>query len=119
MTKFSVNGFTEALRQEITQTHVRVGVLEPGAVDTELVSHNTDEIKSGVAAFPDDKRALDSNDIAEGITFRVTRPRHASIAELWIMPTDQVRQRTTTFTADRIILTAAVRISTNLKETPT
>jgi NADP-dependent 3-hydroxy acid dehydrogenase YdfG len=39
MTKFGVNGFTEALRQEVTQQHVRVGVLEPGAVATELVSH--------------------------------------------------------------------------------
>ena len=36
MTKFGVNGFTEALRQEVTQKHVRVGVLEPGAVATEL-----------------------------------------------------------------------------------
>lgn len=36
MTKFGVNGFTEPLRQEITKKHVRVGVLEPGAVDTGL-----------------------------------------------------------------------------------
>ena len=45
MTKFGVNGFTEALRQEITKKHVRVGVLEPGAVETELISHNNDTIK--------------------------------------------------------------------------
>ncbi|MBT8159498.1 MULTISPECIES: SDR family NAD(P)-dependent oxidoreductase [Arthrobacter] len=42
MTKFGVNGFTEALRQEVTQKHVRVGVIEPGAVATELVSHNNE-----------------------------------------------------------------------------
>ena len=41
MTKFGVNGFTEALRQEITRQHVRVGVLEPGGVATELGSHNS------------------------------------------------------------------------------
>jgi NADP-dependent 3-hydroxy acid dehydrogenase YdfG len=41
MTKFGVNGFTEALRQEVTKRNVRVGVLEPGAVATELVSHNS------------------------------------------------------------------------------
>ena len=40
LTKFGVNGFTESLRQEVTQQHVRVGVLEPGGVDTELGSHN-------------------------------------------------------------------------------
>lgn len=28
-------------------------------------------------------------DIADGIAFMVTRPAHASIAELWVMPTDQ------------------------------
>ncbi len=33
MTKFGVNGFSEALRQEISKKDVRVGVLEPGAVD--------------------------------------------------------------------------------------
>ena len=41
MTKFGVNGFTEALRQEVTKRRVRVGVLEPGGVITELGSHNT------------------------------------------------------------------------------
>ena len=89
MTKFDVNGFTEALRQETTQSHVRVGVLEPGAVDTEPVSRNTEEIQTGVAAFPADKQALAAEDIADGIACMVTRPRHASVGELWLMPTDQ------------------------------
>ncbi|MFD7313812.1 SDR family NAD(P)-dependent oxidoreductase [Streptomyces sp. NPDC059883] len=40
LTKFGVNGFTESLRQELAQRHVRVSVLEPGAVDTQLGSHN-------------------------------------------------------------------------------
>src|SRR4051795_2831655 len=56
MTKFGVNGFTEALRQEVTQRHVRVGVLEPGAVETELVSHNDAEIQAGDAEFKADKQ---------------------------------------------------------------
>src|SRR2546425_5714086 len=45
LTKFGVNGFTEALRQEVTQRHVRVGVLEPGGVATELGSHNNPQIR--------------------------------------------------------------------------
>jgi NADP-dependent 3-hydroxy acid dehydrogenase YdfG len=89
MTKFGANGSTEALRQEITESHVRVGVLEPGAVDTEVVSHNTDEIQAGVAALPADKQALAAEDVADGIAYMVTRPRHASVGELWLMPTDQ------------------------------
>jgi NADP-dependent 3-hydroxy acid dehydrogenase YdfG len=41
LTKFGVNGFTESLRQEVTRRHLRVGVLEPGGVATELGSHNS------------------------------------------------------------------------------
>lgn len=90
LTKFGVNGFTESLRQEITQRHVRVGVLEPGGVDTELGSHNNDRIKSDLLEpFIAQHELLRPDDIAEAITFMVTRPRRASIAELWVMPTDQ------------------------------
>ena len=45
-TKFGVRGFTESLRQEVTQRHVRVGVLEPGGVATELGWHNTPEVRN-------------------------------------------------------------------------
>ncbi|WP_413543286.1 SDR family NAD(P)-dependent oxidoreductase [Citricoccus nitrophenolicus] len=89
MTKFGVNGFTEALRQEITQSHVRVGVLEPGAVDTELVSHNNQAIRDELASSDAIPEPLQPEDIAESIAFMVTRPRRASIAELWAMPTSQ------------------------------
>jgi NADP-dependent 3-hydroxy acid dehydrogenase YdfG len=90
MTKFGVNGFTEALRQEVTKRHVRVGVLEPGGVATELGSHNTGKVREGIDAFFAATEVLAPEDIADGITFMVTRPRHASVGELWIMPTDQV-----------------------------
>ncbi|MFE2424358.1 SDR family NAD(P)-dependent oxidoreductase [Streptomyces hokutonensis] len=90
LTKFGVNGFTESLRQEVTQRHVRVSVLEPGAVDTELGSHNNETIHAEILEpFNEQHERLDPADIADGITYIVTRPRHASIAELWIMPTDQ------------------------------
>ena len=90
MTKFGVNGFTEALRQEVTKRHVRVGVLEPGGVTTELGSHNTGTVREEIDAFYATTRTLAPEDIADGITYMVTRPRHTSIGELWIMPTDQV-----------------------------
>ena len=91
MTKFGVNGFTEALRQEVTQKHVRVGVLEPGAVETELISHNTDAVKDQLAVSDAENipEKLQPEDIAESIAFMVTRPRRSSIAELWAMPTSQ------------------------------
>jgi NADP-dependent 3-hydroxy acid dehydrogenase YdfG len=89
MTKFGVNGFTEALRQEVTKRHVRVGVLEPGGVTTELGSHNTGAVREEIDNFYATTEALAPEDIADGVAYMVTRPRHASIGELWIMPTDQ------------------------------
>jgi len=89
MTKFGVNGFTEALRQELTKHHVRVGVLEPGGVDTELGSHNGGVMRDDIEAFYEATEVLEADDIADGIVYMVTRPRHASVSELWIMPTDQ------------------------------
>jgi NADP-dependent 3-hydroxy acid dehydrogenase YdfG len=90
LTKFGVNGFTEALRQEVTRSHVRVGVLEPGGVATELASHNSPEIQGEMTTpFYEQTEVLHPEDIADGIAYMVTRPRHASVGELWIMPTDQ------------------------------
>ena len=90
MTKFGVNGFTEALRQEVTRKHVRVGVLEPGGVATELGSHNSGAMLEGIQAFFDRTEVMQAQDIADGVAFMVTRPRHTSVGELWMMPTDQV-----------------------------
>ncbi|HAM27090.1 MAG TPA: oxidoreductase [Microbacteriaceae bacterium] len=90
LTKFGVNGFTESLRQEVTQRHVRVGVIEPGGVDTELASHNTPEIQGAMTTpFYEQTEVLAPEDIADGVAYMVTRPRHTAIGELWIMPTDQ------------------------------
>ena len=90
MTKFGMNGFTEALRQEVTQRHVRVGVLEPGGVATELGSHNSAAVREEIDSFHETTEVLAPEDIADGVAYMVTRPRHTSIGELWIMPTDQV-----------------------------
>jgi NADP-dependent 3-hydroxy acid dehydrogenase YdfG len=89
MTKFGLNGFSEALRQELASSHVRVGVLEPGKVDTELDSHNTDAVIAEIEANYGHLRMLDPEDIADGVTYMVTRPRHAAISELWVMPSEQ------------------------------
>ena len=52
MTNFGANRFTEALRQEeVTRRHVRVGVLEPGGVATELGSHNSGAARDEIDAF--------------------------------------------------------------------
>ena len=89
MTKFGVNGFTEALRQELGASHIRVGVLEPGAVKTELNDRHTGATRAQIDALFSSIEALDAEDIADGVAYMVTRPRHTAIGELWIMPTEQ------------------------------
>jgi NADP-dependent 3-hydroxy acid dehydrogenase YdfG len=90
LTKFGVNGFTGSLRQELAGRHVRVGVLEPGAVDTELGSHNNDTVHAEILdPFNAQHERLVPADVADAITYMVTRPRHTAIAELWVTPTDQ------------------------------
>ena len=91
LTKVGVNGFIESLRQELTQRHLRVGVLEPGGVATELGSHNTPEVRNQmIDPFYEQTEVLAPEEIADGVAYMVTRPRHTAIGELWIMPTDQV-----------------------------
>jgi NADP-dependent 3-hydroxy acid dehydrogenase YdfG len=64
-------------------------VLEPGGVATELGSHNTGAMREGIDAFYESTEVLQPEDVADSIAYMVTRPRHASIGELWLMPTDQ------------------------------
>jgi NADP-dependent 3-hydroxy acid dehydrogenase YdfG len=85
-----VNRFTGALRQEVTQRHVRVGVLEPGGVATELGSHKPEVRNEMIDPFYEQTEVLAPEDIADSVAYIVTRPRHTAIGELWIMPTDQV-----------------------------
>jgi NADP-dependent 3-hydroxy acid dehydrogenase YdfG len=89
-TKFAVNAFTEALRQEVTERHVRVSVIEPGAVATELSSHNRPEIREQIAQTFELER-LEADDIADAIAYIVTRARRVAINEVLIRPTEQVR----------------------------
>jgi NADP-dependent 3-hydroxy acid dehydrogenase YdfG len=88
-TKFGVTGFSEAIRQEVTRRHVRVSVLEPGAVDTELVSHNRQEIQERHAQRFGDTKKMEATDIADTIAFVVTRPWYMSVNEVVLRPTEQ------------------------------
>jgi NADP-dependent 3-hydroxy acid dehydrogenase YdfG len=89
LTKFGVGAFSESLRQEVTQRHVRVSLVEPGAVETELASHNRPEIREQIGQRFGNVDRLQSEDIADAILFIVTRPRHVAINELLIRPTEQ------------------------------
>ena len=87
--KHAVGAFGEALRQEVTRRHVRVSLIEPGAVTTELAGHNRPEIQERLRARFAGMQRLEADDIADLITYVVSRPRHVAINEVLIRPTDQ------------------------------
>jgi NADP-dependent 3-hydroxy acid dehydrogenase YdfG len=88
-TKHGVGALSESLRQEVTERHVRVGLIEPGAVATELSSHNRPEIRAGISARFATIERMVAEDIAAAIVFMITRPRHVAINEMLIRPTEQ------------------------------
>jgi NADP-dependent 3-hydroxy acid dehydrogenase YdfG len=88
-TKWGVNAFSEALRQEVTEKHVRVGIVEPGATATELASHNRPEVLETMAGRFAGVELMQAEDIADAITYMVTRPRRTAINEMLIRPTEQ------------------------------
>ncbi|GAA2765847.1 SDR family NAD(P)-dependent oxidoreductase [Streptomyces paradoxus] len=88
-TKFGVTGFSEALRQELAKQHVRVSVIEPGSVDTELRTHNSEAVQQLLNAGLGDVERLQSQDVADTVGYIVTRPRHVAVAELLVRPTEQ------------------------------
>jgi NADP-dependent 3-hydroxy acid dehydrogenase YdfG len=89
LTKHGVGAFSESLRQEVTGRHVRVSVVEPGAVATELASHNRPEILESIGRRFADMERLESEDLADAICYIVTRPARVAINELLIRPTEQ------------------------------
>jgi NADP-dependent 3-hydroxy acid dehydrogenase YdfG len=88
-TKFGVGAFSEALRQEVTERHVRVSLVEPGAVATELAGHNRPEVLEAIKGRFGGLERLEAVDIADAISYIVTRPRHMAVNEILIRPTEQ------------------------------
>ncbi|MEU7628416.1 SDR family NAD(P)-dependent oxidoreductase [Nocardia sp. NPDC049220] len=89
LTKFGVNAFSEALRQELQPQRVRVGVIEPGNVDTELASHTRVELHEGVQAQINSIERLMPEDIADAVTYMVGRPRRVAVNEILVRAADQ------------------------------
>ncbi|MBA3856952.1 MAG: oxidoreductase [Cyanobacteria bacterium PR.3.49] len=89
-TKFAVGAFSDGLRQEVAKKGLRVTVIQPGAVATELTDHITDSatqksVKDWVAGM----KALTSEDIANAIVYAVSQPSTVNVNEITIRPTDQ------------------------------
>jgi NADP-dependent 3-hydroxy acid dehydrogenase YdfG len=89
-TKWGVGAFSESLRQEVIERQVRVTVIEPGAVSTELGSHNRPEIQAQMAQRFGGITRLEADDISRAISYAVTQPSHVALNEVLIRPTGQL-----------------------------
>ncbi|MDP9430524.1 MAG: SDR family NAD(P)-dependent oxidoreductase [Actinomycetota bacterium] len=90
--KWAVNAFSESLRQEVTTKGVRISLVEPGAVATELADHITQaEAKAAAQQMYGSMRTLRSDDVARAIVYVVTQPPHVAVNEVLVRPTDQER----------------------------
>ncbi len=89
VTKFGVVAFSESLRQEVTQRHVRVSVVEPGFVATEIFGHMREEARQQLMQRLSGVEPMAAEDIADAIAYIVTRPRRVAVNELLVRPTEE------------------------------
>ncbi len=91
-TKFGVGAFSEALRREVYKDDIRVSVIEPGVVETELRDHIPHAgTKQAIDAWAASMRQLQPQDIGNAVLYCVSQPAHVNVNEILIRPTDQER----------------------------
>lgn len=91
-TKFGVVAFSEALRREVFSKNIRVTVVEPGLVQTELGDHITDPTsKESLRTRLTQVEALQAEDIAAAILYAVSQPSRVNVNEILVRPTLQER----------------------------
>jgi NADP-dependent 3-hydroxy acid dehydrogenase YdfG len=93
LTKWGVNGFSESLRQEAMHSGIRVTVVEPGFVGTELQGHNTNPVVVEAIEKMREQtgEVLEAGDIAAAILYAVSSPQRVNINEILVRPTGQQR----------------------------
>jgi NADP-dependent 3-hydroxy acid dehydrogenase YdfG len=89
LTKFGIAAFAESLRQELIAKRVRVSVVEPGSVDTELVTHLRQDIRDAAQGQVGSIEMLQPDDIADAVAYIVTRPRRVAVNELLVRAAEQ------------------------------
>ncbi|MBD2330057.1 SDR family NAD(P)-dependent oxidoreductase [Alkalinema sp. FACHB-956] len=90
VSKWGVNAFSEALRLEVSKHNIRVTVIEPGMVNTEIDQHISDaNAKQRSQELRNSITPLESEDIASAIVYAVTQPPRVNVNEILIRPTTQ------------------------------
>lgn len=90
-TKFAVHGMSETLREEVSNDNVRVMLVSPGAVETELLSHTTnDAVKQGYEDWKTEiGGAISADDIANCVSFAYNQPQNVCIRDIVVAATRQ------------------------------
>src|SRR5690242_11944979 len=89
LAKFGANAFAEALRQEMIGHRVRVSVVEPGTVDTELATHLRPAIRQAAQGQIESIQPLRPEDIADAVAYIVTRDRRIAVNEMLVRASEQ------------------------------
>jgi len=89
LTKFGVGAFSEAIRQEVLGQRVRVGLVEPGTVQTEITNHLPEADRKAIEARSPGMVKLEPADIADAVTYIVTRDRRVAVNEILVRAAEQ------------------------------
>lgn len=89
LTKFGIAAFSESLRQELISQRVRVSVVEPGTVDTELVTHVREDVRQAARSAVESIEPLRPDDIADAVSYIVTRDRRVAVNEMLVRASEQ------------------------------
>jgi NADP-dependent 3-hydroxy acid dehydrogenase YdfG len=90
--KFGIVAFSESMRREVYKDKIRVTVIEPGVVETELREHIPHAgTKQAIDAWAAAMRQLQPEDVANAVLYCVTQPEHVNVNEILMRPTDQER----------------------------
>jgi NADP-dependent 3-hydroxy acid dehydrogenase YdfG len=90
LTKWGVGAFSEALRQECVALNVRVTLIEPGMVATELASHNAPPVLEQMAKRFQGVTPLTAQDIANAVLYAISQPENVAVNEVLIRPRHQL-----------------------------
>ncbi|AZB43734.1 SDR family oxidoreductase [Bacillus sp. FJAT-42376] len=90
-TKYAVRALSMGMEKELAETAIKVTNISPGAVQTELTNHITDEEVQGMfkKMVPEDMKPLNAEDIAEAVFYAVSQPEHVNVNEVIVRPTNQ------------------------------
>ena len=89
LTTFGVNAFSEGLRQELIDKRVRVGIVGPGTVDTEIGDHLPAPPRPTSTNAPRAWQSLRSEDIADAVHYMVTRDRRVAVNQILVRAAEQ------------------------------